>query len=381
MCWRVEPDQGLVLDDVRFAPAGHEAVPVLASMTMGQLEVPYDTGLRTTEDITTHGFGGRNLRSLTPTECPGTLRSVVVPDFGDVAVGDGAARPVLCEEVVDGGIAYRSEEGGTALVARKDELRLSTVSKVGWYEYVTQYTFGADGSIRPELGATGDLSPDDYTDDPARGWPVGPGGTDRAASHAHNAVWRLHWALGGRGGQVVEQYDAVPTGEHGPRSPVLDGTLARLKTEQVVTKADRRWWRVARPGLRNADGHPVSYQIDLGPTATFELTADHGHEGAGYDVAFSEASGCQVFASANDDVRCGRGVPDFVADAQPLDDVVAWVAVGFHHVPRDEDQSPMEMHWQGFTLTPRDLVAQRADVPPGREAVNGDVQGEPARHR
>jgi primary-amine oxidase len=31
----------------------------------------------------------------------------------------------------------------------------------------------------------------------------------------------------------------------------------------------------------------------------------------------------------------------------------------------------MEMHWQGFTLTPRDLTAQRVDPPAARQDVNG----------
>ncbi|GHD12493.1 copper amine oxidase [Zhihengliuella salsuginis] len=77
----------------------------------------------------------------------------------------------------------------------------------------------------------------------------------------------------------------------------------------------------------------------------------------------------------------GRGVLDFVEEGQEeeLADVVSWVAVGFHHVPRDEDQSPMEMHWQGFSLLPRDLNAQRPGVPEGREHLNGrpdEWQGE-----
>ncbi|WP_134324151.1 hypothetical protein [Cumulibacter soli] len=52
-------------------------------------------------------------------------------------------------------------------------------------------------------------------------------------------------------------------------------------------------------------------------------------------------------------------------------DVVSWVAVGFRHVARDEDQGPMEAHWQGFTLLPRDLTAQRINPPDGYADLNG----------
>ena len=379
MCWRIDSDRGLVLEDVHYVPAGREAVQVLAELSIGQLEVPYDTGLRNTEDITTQGFGGLQMMTLTPTECLGERLETYVPKIGDGSLGGGGEqRPVLCQEVVDGGIAYRSSDGAGTEVARRTDLRLATISKVGWYEYVSQYTFGSDGTIRSDLGATGDLSPEDYGDDPAHGWPVGPGDTDYATSHSHNAVWRVHWALGGRGGQVVEQYDAAPTGEQGPRSPVVEGGLTRIPREGTAEAADRRWWRVVNPDVRNDDGHKISYQVELGATTPFELTQDHHHEdggddgdGAGYAVAFTEADDCQLFATANKEGTCGSGVLDFAQDEAELSDVVSWVAVGFHHVARDEDQSPMEMHWQGFTLTPRDLTAQRVDPPSAREDVNG----------
>lgn len=375
MCWRVDSSRGLVLEDVHFTPAGHEPVQVLAELSIGQLEVPYDTGLRNTEDITTQGFGGPQMMTLTKTECLGERLGTYLPKVGDGSLGGGGEkRSVLCQEVVDGGIAYRSGEGAGAEMARRTELRLATVSKVGWYEYVSQYTFGSDGTIRSDLGATGDLSPEDYGDDPAHGWPVGPGDTDYATSHSHNAVWRVHWALGGQGEQVVEQYDAAPTGEQGPRAPLVEGRLTRITHEGTAEAADRRWWRVVNPDVLNEDGHEISYQVDLGATTPFELTQDHHHDDvddAGYAIAFTEADDCQLFATANKEGTCGSGVLDFAQDEAELSDVVTWVAVGFHHVARDEDQSPMEMHWQGFTLTPRDLTAQRVDPPPARKDVNG----------
>ncbi|GAA1850734.1 copper amine oxidase [Myceligenerans crystallogenes] len=373
MCWRIDPDTGLVLEDVTFVPAGHEQVRVLASLTIGQLEVPYDSGVRSTEDITAEGFGGRSMLALGQESCRGERLSAPIPTLGDGETGTVGTREVLCRETVDGGIAYHAKDeraDAVPLVERRTDLRLSTISKVGWYEYVTQYTFGADGSITPELGATGDLSPADYSDR-SHGWAVGEGEHDHATSHSHNVVWKVHWALGGRGGQVVEQYDAEDTPEMGPRSRVVAGRLLPIPREDTRDRENRRWWRVVNPALLNDDGHPVSYEIGLGATSSFTFTHDDDHEHGGYDIAFTEAEGCQEFATANRDAHCGRGVPDYVEDRERLDDVVSWVAVGFHHVPRDEDQSPMESHWQGFTMVPRDVTATRPDVPPEREGING----------
>src|SRR5690606_15961360 len=53
---------------------------------------------------------------------------------------------------------------------------------------------------------------------------------------------------------------------------------------------------------------------------------------------------------------------------------VAWVNVGFHHVNRDEDQSPMPIHWQGFTLYPRDFSAMNPMQEDCRRHMNGDIR-------
>ena len=83
MCWRVDASRGLVLQDVHFTPAGQKPVQVLAELSIGQLEVPYDTGLRNTEDITSQGFGGSHMMTLTGTECLGERLETYVPKIGD----------------------------------------------------------------------------------------------------------------------------------------------------------------------------------------------------------------------------------------------------------------------------------------------------------
>ncbi|WP_166851098.1 copper amine oxidase [Isoptericola sp. BMS4] len=373
MCWSVDPKLGLVLRDVRFTPTGADPIPILASLSVAQLEVPYDDGGRSTSDITEAGFGGTKMKTLTDTECAGERLETAVPNIGDGTFGEAPVREVLCSETVDTGVGYRSSDGGTLVADRSSAWQLSSISKVGWYEYIAQYSFGSDGSIRPALGATGDISPVDFTD-PEHGWPVGEGDEAHAASHSHNVVWRAHWDLGAGGELAAEQYDAEPTGEMGSESPVLEGALTRLPRPTTAEWTDRRWWRVLAPDVLNDDGHPVSYEIDLGKTDSFEFTHDHHEHGddAGYDVAFTNADECQVFATHNDG-QCGSGVLDYVdrGKGDDLGDVVSWVAVGFHHVVRDEDQSPMDTHWQGFTLLPRDLTAQRVAVPPEREELNG----------
>ncbi|MGN8027358.1 copper amine oxidase [Microbacterium sp. 22242] len=373
MCWSVDPKRGLVLSDIRLTPPGAAALSVISSLSLSQLEVPYDTGDSTTHDITEAGFGGTKMQTLDKTSCRGSRLSAAIPDIDDGTYGKTRVREVLCTEQVDAGLAFHSSAWADQPLAeaRRTDWRLSTISRVGWYEYISQYTFGADGSIGIQLGATGDLSPNDFTD-ADHGADVGR--HEFAASHSHNAVWRVHWALGGTGGLTVQQYDAQPTGADGPKAPVMTGGLTPIPHPVTAQWQDRRWWQISNPDVKNGDGHPVSYEIDLSRTDTFVFSDDHRHGAAeGYDVAFTNDDACQVYATKNP-VTCGSGVLDFVKQGaeQPLSDVVSWIAVGFHHVPRDEDQSPMEVHWQGFSLAPRSLTATRFDPPPGYDQRNGE---------
>ncbi|GAB3756488.1 hypothetical protein GCM10027591_05720 [Zhihengliuella somnathii] len=375
MCWHIENNRGLVLTDIAYTAPGKQPVDIIDSLAIAQLEVPYDSGERLTSDITDAGFGGTRMKTLTDEECEGRRLSAPVANIGDGTHGESPVREVLCSTEVPAGLAYRSGENGVLTTRQSDQWMIYAVSKVGWYEYLSQYAFTETGSIKPQLGATGDLSPVDYAEDHDHGWAVGEGEADYAASHSHNTVWRVEWGLGGDGSALeVEQYDAEPTGEAGDKSPIIEGSLQRIDSPAVAHKEDRRWWRVLAPGVTNEDGHPISYEIALEKTDSFTAYRDQLHHGddAGYDVAFTNANECQIYATYND-AGCGRGVLDFVAEGEgePLKDVVSWVAVGFHHVPRDEDQSPMEMHWQGFTLQPRDLNGQNPLTPDSRSGING----------
>ena len=71
---------------------------------------------------------------------------------------------------------------------------------------------------------------------------------------------------------------------------------------------------------------------------------------------------------------CGDKTTIDYVNGENVTNPVAWVNVGFHHVPRDEDQSPMPIHWQGFSLYPRDWHANNSQTPPQRAAWNGRNQ-------
>jgi primary-amine oxidase len=366
MCWHMDALAGLVLDKVYFS-AKRSATPVqvLESLRLGQLNVPYDSGETEFNDVTDYGFGGDNTQTLTGDDCKGGSARK-----GSDGGPEAHRRTVLCVSAESSGLAYRlnDEESDTPKVYSKQgfDLVLRSISKVGWYEYVSEYRLGDAGQISARLGATGDLSPADYVK-ANDGWPVGKGAKDYAAMHYHNAFWRVDFNIGGAGKEKVEQYDTKVSGR-GPMGAKLITARTSIAKEGSFTKANRRWWRLVSSTSKNADGHLRSYQLVTGANDVYEA-----HPETTPDVSFTQYHACERFATGNADPQCphAKTILDFAKNKETMTNPIMWVRVGFHHVPRDEDQSPMPLHWQGFDLMPRDFTAINPAAPDGRQNVNG----------
>jgi primary-amine oxidase len=366
MCWHMDGRAGLVLDKVYFS-AKRSTTPtqVLESIRLGQLNVPYDSGETEFNDLTDFGFGGDNMQTLAGDDCKGGSARK-----GSDGGPEAHRRNVLCVSAESSGLAYRldDEDGDTPKVYSKQgfDLVLRSISKVGWYEYVSEYRFGDSGQISARLGATGDLSPGDYVK-ANDGWPVGKNAKDYAAMHYHNAFWRVDMNIAGAGKEKVEQYDTKVSG-HGSMGAKLITSKTTIAKEGSFTKANRRWWRLVSSTSKNTDGHLRSYQLVTGANDVYEA-----HPETTPDVTFTQYHACEKFATGNADPQCRtkKTILDFAKDKETMTNPIMWVRVGFHHVPRDEDQSPMPLHWQGFDLTPRDFTAINPAAPDGRQNVNG----------
>jgi hypothetical protein len=378
MCVRVDPIKGLVLEKVQFRPATGDReysgwLPVIDSVYLAQLVVPYDAGDFAFSDVTGYGFGGGHLLNQTEQTCPGDMLAV---DQSGMVGTEYSERtiPGLCLDEVGTGLSWTAKgsnrEDRDRYSQQGSALEVSSLTKISWYEYQQKVTLTDQGTITVGLGATGDLAPSFFHDDPTVGWPVGPQDDDPSTAHAsahwHDAIYRVDFGIGS-GAQQVQQWDyAGPDPDHPTR---VEGT-GTVQTEAFHADDDvdpQTWWRVLNPTSLNADGHPRSYEIgnDSIQNPYDQLTRPK--------VSFTNAHACQEYASENLNAGCPNlSVIDYVAEeTEPLTDPVAWVNVGFHHIVRDEDQSPMPSHWQQFSLIPRDLLAQQATTPIERSCVNG----------
>lgn len=377
MCARIDEMKGLVLEHVQFRPATAERegvgwLPVLDSLYLAQLVVPYDNGAFAFDDVTGYGFGGEYLLDQTAQTCAGDTLTVQQ----SVMTGSQYTQrtvPGICVDEVGTGLGWHAigtqSAPGDRYVQQGAALEVSSLTKISWYEYQQRVTLTDQGSIVVGLGATGELAPEIFGDDPAIGRPIGrdPAGGDHATSHRHDAIYRVDFGLGS-GPQTVEQWDfARPDPVRLPRRVTGAGTVRAGAFSADPAPDPLTWWRVLNPGSLNADGHPRSYElVNESVQNPFDpLTRP--------EVSFTNDHACQEYASDNLHAGCpGKSVLDYVAEeTTPVTDPVAWVSVGFHHVVRDEDQSPMPVHWQEFSLVPRDLLAQQATTPIERSCVNG----------
>jgi len=376
MCWGTHALKGLVLSKVAFQGPQEDAPRlVLDQIATVQMNVPYDNGAIEYDDVLQYGFGGRFLQALAPSECPGgELRDATVQWETNTGVFNERTIPALCIREDETGLAYRSQwrTGGQLLTKQGTDLVVSSTAAIGNYEYEMQYRFHDDGQIDALIGATGDAVPfgSSYID----GWPVGAGEADFLMNHYHSGVWRVDFGLDGQDEQRVEQWDSGPTGRRGAQSAIYRSTRRDVAREALLRLANRRWFRVVAPESRNADDHPRSYELAF---ARNDPYSSYPH--LRYELSFSQYRACEQFPMRNPTAIAGCGnrtVLDYV-DGEAVTDPIAWVNVGYHHVPRDEDQSPMPVHWQGFSMVPRDWHAQNSQIPSERAGVNGDALPEP----
>jgi primary-amine oxidase len=369
MCWRFESKSGLVLEKVSYQPPGEtKPIRVLNSAKLAQIHVPYDDGKEEYNDITDYDFGS-GMVDLAPAECPGgTIRTVRVPEPSYAESPDVKG---LCTTTRARGHAYRMQSDEAKVYqAQGKDLLLYTVNKVGWYEYITEWRFSDDGTVNMNVGATGSLSPFDYDAGDGRGWPIGKGAKGYATSHNHNVFWRLDFGLDGSSATKVEQYDSVVSPPAAGRPRPTNTTTRTVVTKELAGDAkNMRWWRVVSATGKNKDGHPRSYEIVPGASATYA-----GRPFTRHDIYFTQYNQCEQYASNNVRIcgspRHGSSVDAWV-NGQTLTHPVAWVNVGFHHVARDEDQQPMPVHWQGFSIAPRDVTAMNPLTPPALSGENG----------
>lgn len=356
LCWEQRNLDGIVLRDLYFTPPGGSQRRILAEGSISQVHVPYDDNSARFHDITDDGFGNENLSDLTPEECP-----------GGTLLKDGA-KDVICQQLQLRGYAVK----GLGVEEEGEWLSLFSVSTSGEYNYIPVWRFLDDGTMEMVMGATGKLQR--FTTDPDFGWPVRANDT-LGTAHIHNYYWRLDFDLGEKNDdEIVEEFNYMAeVGQSTPRR-VLGVTQLTAEVGRAIAPQTMRSWRIRDGLLTNAQGRPISYQLepitvghrDVGP-ASEPWTAN--------DFYVTKYNACEKYVSHNPQTGgCGNNLAAFVnGESLTNSDLVLWYGVTFHHIPRDEDEAFMHAHWDGFRFVPRDLMASNPTASTLVTCAVGDV--------
>ena len=280
MCWERRPREGIVLHEVTYTPIGGQPVEILGQAGLAQIHVPYDDNRARLHDLSDFGMGFDHIMAdLQAADCPNGERLL-----------DGG-RNVLCLTEAPTGYAYKDFDA----VAQSTSLNLFSVSRIGAYSYVVAWNFDDDGTIRPEVGATGALQfIDDDTPPGTTGWDVGQGRS--AIAHMHNYYWRLDFDVAGtRIDDRVQELEARPTAGRTQLRNTRRGFTREVARRVGPTVF--RSWRVRDTVVRNADNHPISFEI--------LPNTDHVFRGPKYErftqneLYVTRYKPCERFASHN----------------------------------------------------------------------------------
>ena len=284
------------------------------------------------------GLGADNLQGLVNSQCP-----------NGQMLKDGA-KNVLCKQINSRGYIYKD-------YGNKKQghlLDLYSQSNTDGYSWIVRWQFLDDGSIEPQIGATGTLQR--FGTDTNYGDEVGDT-NEVAVASSINYFWRLDFDIAENGNNdAVEEFTVSPT-DNGSKKSL---SISRLTTEtgRTVNQQLKRSWRILDTSVTNTDGHPVSYHLE--PLhAGYNYMGRSDESWAQNDIYITRFNSCERSVSNNSTISgCLSDVNGFL-NGQNINgaDIVVWYGLSYHHFPRDEDKPYMPTRWDSFLLIPRDWTA------------------------
>jgi primary-amine oxidase len=376
--FRLDPRRGVVLSRV-----GHETDgafrSVLYSGALAELFVPYNAPMEPWShqayyDLATYAqaFTGIAGSLKLGEDCPAYAHYVdtfvMRPDGSPGRVADAAClfeRPGAEPAWRHGRSDYIESRARTDLVLRM-------IMQAGNYDYLFDWVFKQDGSIRVNLAATGidqvmtveaeSAATDEGEPDDRYGRFVAPHTV--AVNHSHFFNFRLDFDVDGTGNSLA--VDRIVTEEQPADNPRR--SVWRVETEVPARELDARrtstltapeHWRVVNPGHIGPQGYPSGYVVEGHGARTMLAEGDWMRRMAGFTehtLWVTPAQSDELYAAGPYPTNASEpaGLPVWTQANRPVvdTDIVLWYTIGFHHIARPEDWPilPLELH--GFDLKP-----------------------------
>ena len=386
---RVDKRPGVVLSlvDVRD---GERWRSVAYQMNLSEVFVPYmDPGkgwyYRTYMDSGEYGFGNFLSPLKKGTDCPANARflsmtlsddrgdPIELPDSVCVferSIGDPVWRHFEIFAQSPGKVAPAEGRPASELVVR-------SASEVGNYDYLIDYVFQQDGTIRVAVGATGI---DSVKGVPSRSMKDATAAADTrygtliapnlvAPMHSHFFNFRLDLDIDGEANAFMRlRLTPQRTAADEPRKSYWMIEHEMPQTEQAartrIDPSNPAALHFINPNVESALGHNPGYMLDpSGSYANSLLTPDdppfkrNAYIGyqlwvTPYTAAERYAGGRYAVMSSGADTLGAWSAADRAIGNR---DIVAWYTMGFHHIPRMEDWPVMPTHWSSFSLMPHNF--------------------------
>ena len=385
--FRLDPRVGTVLNMVSYQD-GNRLRSVMYEGSLSEMYVPYmDVGqwwsTRAFLDAGEFLLSGL-IKPVGPDDCPAHAQyftGVIPSDKGTPVLTPQLA--CLFEHATDGP-AWRHSEGGLISGRPSRELVLRTSAVAGNYDYLMDWVFQQDGTIRVAVGATGivetkavkDVMADHGMDEnPARlthGTLVAP--NVFAVNHDHYFSYRLDLDVDGPKNSFMVDRLVPERLEGSPRKEIWAAQSSVAHTEKdAILDVDLRhpgMWHLFNPSVRGVIGYPTGYEIMPGATGVSNASADDPAQQIGafsthqlwvtpYDPDERYAAGTYVTTNKEPD-----GLAAWTKADRPIEntDIVAWYTLGFHHVVRLEDWPVMPTLWHEFLIRPVNFFDQNPDL-------------------
>jgi primary-amine oxidase len=385
---RVDGRVGTVISLARWNDAGRTRSVLyqgyLSEMFVPYMDAEYGWYSRTYFDTGEYG-AGILATSLKPgIDCPATatfLPAVLSDDKGEPFTIENA----LCIfERRLGEPIWRHAEAmnGTYAGRPGDELVVRMAPTIGNYDYLYDWVFNRAAEIELRVGASGivalkgvstrHMSDSTAVEDTRTGRLVAPGLV--AVNHDHYFNFRLDLDVDGPANSFSrELLERVTLPAASPRRSVYVVRPGIPATEQAALAEAGHApakLRVVNERETSALGNPVSYELvhanhgrllldPEDPPARRARFLERDVWVTPYEPGERYAAGDYVFGS-----RAAGGLPAWTERDRPIRDrdIVVWVNLGMHHVPRAEDMPVMPMVWHSFRLRPNDFFARNPAV-------------------
>ena len=376
--FRLDPRVGPVVNLVKYQDKD-KLRSIMYEGSLSEMYVPYmdpDEGWNSRAFLDAGEFllGGL-IKPVGPDDCPEGAHY-----FAGLVPSDKAApmlRPQLAclfERVPDSP-AWRHFENNNISGRPSRELVFRTAAVVGNYDYLMDWIFQQDGTIRVAVGATGIVETKmvkeamvDHMDtmDPSKsiyGTLVSPNIV--AVNHDHYFSFRLDMDVDGQNNSLMidKLLPETLTGARTRKSIwAVHSSIAKTEKDGILDLDPRRpgMWTFINPSVHGKVGYPTGYEIMPGMTAVSNVSPDDPAQQVG---AFSEHQFWTTPYKPNELYAAGmyvtsskglHGLPEWTKANRSIEntDIVGWYTVGFHHVVRLEDWPVMPTMWHDFYIRP-----------------------------